>query len=106
MTVTWIIAIVIGLGLGALIARNVAAQSIKKQHINGGAVAQMLHYAACLFLSSGLPLIITSLILGLEFRKMFGTALAFLVVGALLVIAFAVVESTAPEKKDLAPTLD
>lgn len=106
MDQTWIIAILIGLALGALIARSVAANSIKKQRINGGAVAEAIHYIACLFLGSGLPYIITSLVLGLEFKKIFGTALAFIIIGALLVIAFATVESTAPEKKELAPTLD
>jgi hypothetical protein len=106
MDSNWIMAIVIGLGLGVFIARNVAAQSIKKQPINGGSHVYALHFSACIFLSAGLPYVITGLIAGLSFARVFGTAVAFLAIGALLVVAFAVPEAKAPEKKDLAPALD
>jgi hypothetical protein len=91
----WLIAIVIGLALGALIAWRLAADSLKKRPLHGGRPAQIAHYLACLAVSASTPFILTGLIAGLPFVQIFGTALALVLSGAALVILTAALERPA-----------
>jgi len=83
----WLIAILIGAAIGLALGVKIARDSNAKQPVRGGALAQVFHYLACAGLSGMLPFIITGIIVGLPFLKLFGTAVGFLAItGAFLLI--------------------
>jgi hypothetical protein len=86
-------AFLIAAGCGLLIGLYIRRESLREEKISGGLPAQMAHYLACTMLSSTTPAIVTSIIIGLPFVQMFGTALSFVLLGALFILAYAYVET-------------
>jgi len=95
----WLIAFVIGVGFGVVIGIKIARDSNKKVPVRGGVLAQTFHYLACASLTGMLPFIIAGLIVGRAFLALFGTALGFLAVTAVMLLIYAVIERKAPEGK-------
>lgn len=102
----WSSAVLIGAAFGAVIGIYLRQQSLKEKPINGGMPAEVFHYLACAMLGSTTPFIIAAIVNGLPFLTMFGTAIGFLLVGAIMVIGYAAFESQAPEVQNLKPELD
>lgn len=97
------IAAVAGLLIGVYISR----QSQAEKAVQGGLPATILHYLACSALSSTTPAVITSIITGLAFQKMFSIALTFFITGAILIVTYGFVESSVTvEGEVLRPQLD
>lgn len=93
----WLIAFVIGIAFGIVIGIKIARDSNKKVPVRGGVLAQVFHYLACASLTGMVPFIIAGLVVGLAFLALFGTALGFLGVTALMLLIYAVIERKAPE---------
>jgi hypothetical protein len=91
----WIIAIIIGEAVGLVIGIKIARDSNTKEPVQGGPLAQVFHYLACAGLTGMLPFIITGLIVGLSFPKLFGTAIGFLLVTAIFLLVHATFERSA-----------
>ena len=85
----WLIAVVIGAVLGALIGIRIARSSNAKQPVQGGLPAQVFHYFACAGFSSTVPFVITGLVVGLSFWALFGTAVGFLALTAIFLLIYA-----------------
>lgn len=91
----WMIAILIGTALGLVIGVKIARDSNAKLAVKGGPLAQLFHYLASASLT-GMPLyIITGIIVGLSFLKLFGTAIGFLAATAIFLLAYALFERPA-----------
>ena len=88
----WIIAVLIGAACGLVLGVKIARDSEAKQPLQGGPLARVFHYLACASLTGMLPFIIAGIIVGLAFLALFGTALGFLAVTAVLLILHAVFE--------------
>lgn len=88
----WLIAIFIGAAFGLVIGIKIARDSNAKLAVKGGPLAQTFHYLASATLTGMLPYIITGLIVGLSFLKLFGTALGFLALTALFLLLYGVFE--------------
>lgn len=90
----WLIAILIGVVLGLVLGVKIARDSHAKLAVKGGPLAQVFHYLASASLT-GMPLyILTGIIVGLSFLKLFGTAVGFLVVTAVCLLIYAGIERT------------
>lgn len=88
----WVIAILIGAAIGLVIGIKIARDSNKKLAVKGGPLAQLFHYLASAALTGMVPYIITGLIVGLSFLKLFGTAVGFLAVTALFLLIYGLFE--------------
>ena len=88
----WLIAIIIGAAFGLVIGVKIARDSNAKEPVQGGPLAQTFHYLACSGLTGMLPFIITGIIVGLPFIKLFGTAVGFLAVTAIFLLVHASIE--------------
>ncbi|MBN1202106.1 MAG: hypothetical protein JXJ20_09645 [Anaerolineae bacterium] len=88
----WLLAIVIGMAFGLLIGIKIARDSNAEAPVRGGALASALHYLACAGMASMLPFIITGLVIGLPFLKLFGTAVGFLVLTGAFLLLYAIFE--------------
>lgn len=95
----WLLAVLIGAGVGLLLGVKIARDSHSNIPVMGGPLAQAFHYLACVGLAGMLPFIITGLIVGLHFLELFGTALGFLAYTGLMLICYAAIEQNAPEVK-------
>jgi hypothetical protein len=84
-----VIAFLIGLGIAIVFGSYVARRSNRAQRVNGGTIALAFHWVASTAIAGILPVVLTSLILGLGFGTAFPFALAFLATGwaALLLLA-------------------
>lgn len=88
----WLIAIIIGAAVGLVIGIKIARDSNKKLAVTGGPLAQLFHYLASAALTGMVPYIITGLIVGLSFLKLFGTAVGFLALTALFLLLYGLFE--------------
>ncbi|PJF40011.1 MAG: hypothetical protein CUN55_13275, partial [Phototrophicales bacterium] len=70
----------------------IARYSLAKLAIRGGILAQVFHYLACALLVSSTPFIIAAIVVGVPFLMMFGTAIGFIAVAAIMTLAYAFVE--------------
>lgn len=95
----WMLAVVIGAGVGLLLGVKIARDSHADHPVMGGPLAQVFHYLACVGLTGMLPFIITGIIVGLHFLELFGTALSFLAFTALMLLIYAAIEQNAPEAR-------
>ncbi|MCB9437501.1 MAG: hypothetical protein H6673_10995 [Anaerolineales bacterium] len=102
----WSTAVLIGMAFGAVIGLYLRQQSLKEKKLYGGLFAEIFHYLACAMLGSMTPFIITAIVSGMRFLTMFGTAVGFLALGAVMVAVYGVFESQAPEPQMLRPELD
>ncbi len=91
----WMTAVLIGGCIGAVLGAGIARYSLKELRIQGGPVAQVLHYLACALFGSSTPFIITAIVVGLPFLMMFGTAVGFIATAGLMVYLYGIVESQA-----------
>ena len=91
----WMIAILIGAACGLVLGIKIARDSNAKLAIKGGPLAQIFHYLASASLTGMLPYIITGLIVGLSFLKLFGTAVGFLALTGIFLLVHAQFERTA-----------
>ncbi len=91
----WLIAIMIGAAFGLVIGIKIARDSNAKEPVQGGPLAQAFHYLACSGLTGMLPFIITGIIVGLPFVKVFGTAVGFLALTAVFLLVYAGIERNA-----------
>lgn len=89
----WLIALLIGVGVGLLLGIKIAHDSNARQPVLGGIPAQLFHYLACAGLSGMLPFIIAGIVVGLSFLALFGTAIGFLVLTGIFLLAYAGFES-------------
>jgi hypothetical protein len=101
----WWTAVLIGVTFGLVIGVKIARDSLAKESVRGGVLAQGFHYLACAGLTGMLPFIITGLVVGLPLVELFGTAVGSLAVTAGLLIGYAVIEQSAPPAPDTGPTL-
>ncbi len=85
----WLIAVAIGIVLGALIGIRTAHSSNARQPVEGGLPAQVFHYFACAGFSSTVPFVIAGLVVGLSFWALFGTAVGFLALTAIFLLIYA-----------------
>jgi hypothetical protein len=88
----WLIAVFIGLAIGSVLGVKTAHDSHKKQPVVGGIVGQVLHYLACSGLTSVLPFVIAGVIVGLPILQVFGTGIGLLVLTAILLVIYALIE--------------
>ncbi len=88
----WVLAILIGVAFGLVIGVKIARDSHTRLAVNGGPLAQLFHYLASASLTGMLPYIVTGLIVGLSFVKLFGTAVGFLILSAIFLLVYAVFE--------------
>lgn len=88
----WLIALFIGAAVGLVIGIKIARDSNKKLAVTGGPLAQLFHYLASAALTGTMPYVITGLIVGLSFLKLFGTAVGFLAVAALSLLIYGIFE--------------
>jgi hypothetical protein len=105
----WLLAVIIGVACGALIASKLASRSEKEMPIRGVGQTRLLHYVACTFAGSSTPFVISSIILGVPFLTMFLTALSFLGLGFLTLLGYASQEDpTVVDKStyEVKPALD
>jgi ABC-type Fe3+ transport system permease subunit len=91
----WMIAILIGAVCGLVLGIKIARDSNAKLAVKGGPLAQIFHYLASASLTGMLPYIVTGLIVGLSFLKLFGTAVGFLALTGIFLLIHAVFERTA-----------
>ncbi len=89
----WVIAVLIGAGVGLLLGIKIAHDSNARQPVLGGILARVFHYLACAGLSGMLPFIIAGIVVGLSFLALFGTAIGFLVLTGVFLLAYAGFES-------------
>ncbi|MCL4237613.1 MAG: hypothetical protein KJ047_05145 [Anaerolineae bacterium] len=85
----WIIAVLIGAVIGLIIGVKIARDSNARQPVLGGVLAQAFHYLACAGLTGMLPFIIAGIVVGLSFLALFGTALGFLALTGVFLLAHA-----------------
>mgnify|MGYP005850078143 CR=1 FL=1 len=90
----WVIAVLIGVVIGLVIGVKIARDSNARQPVRGGVLAQVFHYLACAGLTGMLPFIITGIVVGLSFLALFGTAVGFLALTGLFLLAHAGFERT------------
>lgn len=90
----WLIAVLIGAALGLVIGIKIARDSHAKQPVMGSLLAQVFHYLACAGLTGMVPFIITGIIVGLPFVRLFGTAVGFLALTAAFLLIHATFERT------------
>jgi len=91
----WLIAVLIGLAIGLLLGIKIARDSHRKQPVLGGILAQVFHYLACASMTTMLPFIITGIVVGLSFFKLFGTAVLFLAFTAIFLLVDVLLERMA-----------
>lgn len=101
----WLIAVIIGAALGLLIGVKIARDSNARQPVRGGMLARVLHYLACSGLTGMLPFIIAGIIVGLPILLLFGTALGFLVLTAVLLLLTAAIERGGAPSPGTGPAL-
>lgn len=89
----WLIAVLIGVGVGLLLGIKIAHDSNARQPVLGGIPARLFHYLACAGLSGMLPFIIAGIVVGLSFLALFGTAVGFLVLTGVFLLVYAGFES-------------
>jgi ABC-type Fe3+ transport system permease subunit len=89
----WVIAVVIGAVFGLVIGVKIARDSHRRQPVQGS-IARVFHYLACAGLASMLPFIIAGIVFGLRFLVLFGTAVGFLALTAVFLLAYASFEQT------------
>ena len=87
-----VIAFLIGLSIAVVFGSYVARRSNRAQRINGGTTALALHWVASAAIAGILPVVLTSLILGLGFGTAFPFAVAFLATGFVALLICAVIE--------------
>jgi hypothetical protein len=92
----WLTALLIGAALGLLVGTKIARDSRAKESVRGGALAAAFHYLACAGMSTTIPFIITGIVVGLPFLKLFGTALGILAVTFACLLVYAIDERSAP----------
>lgn len=92
----WLVAVLIGLGVGLLLGIKIAQDSNKKQPVRGGIVAQVLHYLACSGMTSVLPFVLAGLILGVRFLALVGTGVGLLALTMTFLLIEAMIERGAP----------
>jgi len=91
----WLVAVIVGAAFGFVIGIKIARDSNAKEPIQGGPVAQLFHYFACAGLTGMVPFIITGILVGLPFIKLFGTAVGFLAATAIFLVIHASIERSA-----------
>lgn len=92
----WQTALVIGAAIGLLVGIKIARDSRAKESVRGGALAAAFHYLACAGMSTTIPFIITGIVVGLPFLKLFGTAVGILAMTFACLLVYAIDERNAP----------
>jgi ABC-type Fe3+ transport system permease subunit len=92
MTMTLLIALVIGIACGLLIGRRLAERSIKEDAIYGGNQAKLFHWLACVAFTGGVPAGLTDIILGRNVLAGVLLALCFIGVSFAALLIFAALE--------------
>ncbi len=98
----WVIAVLIGATIGLVIGVKIARDSNARQPVRGGVLAQVFHYLACAGLTGMLPFIITGIVVGLSFLALFGTAVGFLALTGVFLLAHAGFERTGGSSRSAA----
>ena len=88
----WLAAVIIGAAVGLILGVQIARGSATKQPIQGGTAARLFHYLACVSLTGMPPFVLAGLLLGLPFLTLFSSALGFLAVTAVCLLAYAAAE--------------
>jgi uncharacterized membrane protein len=88
-----------GLFFGIFIAR----ESIKRQAIYGGALAQTFHYLGSATVATIFPMVIVGILSGLRFYQLIGMGLFFLVWTILFMLLFGFFESQAARPTESKP---
>ena len=101
----WILAVIVGVALGAVIGVKVSRDSIKKEPVRGGTLPQVMNYLASTSLTSVLPFVIAGLVVGLRFLTLFGTALGLIALTAVFLLIFGAVEPPVIEAEEGAPAV-
>lgn len=89
--------LLIGYGLGTLLAVFVARKSLAAEKIYSGIPAQILHFLGCIGFSSALPLVLSGFILGLGFNAVIIALLTFAAT-FLILIVYAIFEFPARDR--------
>ncbi|MDZ4769614.1 MAG: hypothetical protein SGJ24_10825 [Chloroflexota bacterium] len=100
----WQQTLVIGLGLGLILAALIVPRSLKEEPVYGGALAQGLHALGALCFASVIPTTIVALILRGGFGTAFPLAVSLVVLAYLILLVFAAIEQ--PARARLAPRDD
>ncbi len=87
-----LLALLIGVAVALVFGYYVAQRSSRQQKILGGSVAQVFHFIGAAAITGILPVVLASLFLGQGFATALPFALAFLAMGWIALLIYAVIE--------------
>ena len=89
ITITFLVVLFCAVVFGPLTARS----SNRRETIYGGAIAQVLHLAACMSFVGMIPGVLTALITGAGFELAFPLALSLFALSVVILMVFALIEA-------------